>query len=416
MNKKLVALAVAGVFALPMAAQAQTANVTIYGRLNMDVEVVNGKQANGSNPAVVRVSSNSSRFGIRGTESLGGGLNAIFQIESAVPGDGGNQTVNCTYTAQNASPTGATGGGTLSTGAACPNSSFATGTPAGFATRETFVGLQGSWGTFKLGRFLSPYDDIHPIFGNVPTLTTSILSTASLWAQGAVGQPENGGFDDRLRNSIRYDSPNVSGFTGSLQYATYENLPSPSAHAAIWSVGGYYTNGPWQAGVAYEYHKDVRYNGLNDWGFTAALSYNFGVARVAAVYERLDYDACVIVPANGLCLANTSGSLTRNLWGIGVTVPAGPGTIYGSFQQSLNVNGSAATGVRVGNLIRNDNTAAQHWSLSYTYPMSKRTLTYVGWSYIRNESNGVQTFNINPYAVGAGGDPQGFLAGLVHFF
>jgi predicted porin len=38
------------------------------------------------------------------------------------------------------------------------------------AGRETFVGLQGSWGTLKIGNFLAPYDDIHPIFGNVPTL------------------------------------------------------------------------------------------------------------------------------------------------------------------------------------------------------------------------------------------------------
>ena len=40
MNKKLVALAVAGAFALPLAAEAQTANVTLYGRLNMDLEFV----------------------------------------------------------------------------------------------------------------------------------------------------------------------------------------------------------------------------------------------------------------------------------------------------------------------------------------------------------------------------------------
>ena len=36
MNKKLVAVAVAGVLAAPLAAQAQTANVTLYGRLNID--------------------------------------------------------------------------------------------------------------------------------------------------------------------------------------------------------------------------------------------------------------------------------------------------------------------------------------------------------------------------------------------
>src|SRR6266511_692003 len=102
MNKKLVAVAVAGAFALPMAAQAQTANVTLYGRANLDMEFVNGKILNGgpqattcvnvntcntTNPTVFRVSTNSSRFGLRGTESLGGGLSAIFQLENSVPWD-----------------------------------------------------------------------------------------------------------------------------------------------------------------------------------------------------------------------------------------------------------------------------------------------------------------------------------------
>ncbi len=87
MKKKLVAVAVAGVLGAPLAAHAQTANVTLYGRLNVDFEVVNGRQADGSNPHVTRLSSNSSRFGVRGTESLGGGLSAIFQIESSINGD-----------------------------------------------------------------------------------------------------------------------------------------------------------------------------------------------------------------------------------------------------------------------------------------------------------------------------------------
>src|ERR1700682_1414331 len=92
MNKKLVVLAVAGAFASPLAVQAQTANVTLYGRVNMALEFDKGEQADGSNPTVNRVSSNSSRFGMRGTESLGGGLNAIFQIESNVSGDNGNSS------------------------------------------------------------------------------------------------------------------------------------------------------------------------------------------------------------------------------------------------------------------------------------------------------------------------------------
>ena len=121
--------------------------------------------------------------------------------------------------------------------------------------RETFVGLQGSWGTVKIGNFLAPYDDIHPIFGNVPTLTTSILSTAALWAQGSQTK-DNGGFDARLGNSIRYDSPRIAGFVGSVQIADADtsnsSLAQQQRHAYVLSTGGFYANGPFQAGIAYE--------------------------------------------------------------------------------------------------------------------------------------------------------------------
>src|SRR6476469_10275210 len=95
MNKKLVAVAVAGVLAAPLAAQAQTANVTLYGRLNLTMEAVKGNAPDPNPPVsvanrtVYRVSSNSSRLGVRGSEALGGGLSAIFQIESNVSADTG---------------------------------------------------------------------------------------------------------------------------------------------------------------------------------------------------------------------------------------------------------------------------------------------------------------------------------------
>ena len=290
MNKKLVALAVAGVLAAPLA-QAQTANVTLYGRVNLDVEFVNGKIYNNNvtqpatcnktlnigdcyttNPTVYRMGTNSSRFGLRGTESLGGGLNAIFQVESSIDP--------------------AHSGGTL-------------------AGRESFVGLQGGWGTFKMGRFLMPYDDIHPIFGNVPTLTTSILSTASLWAQGF--QPKNtGGFDDRVASSIRYDTPNLSGFTASFQYGQqggqYANpgvpITTPTVNnAKVFGAAAFYNNGPIQLGVGYEGNYGVRGrqqvavltptpagtsnigSALNDYAFSVAGSYSFTIVKVGAVYE-----------------------------------------------------------------------------------------------------------------------------------
>src|SRR5215471_20595357 len=186
MNAKLVTLALSCATWLPGAALAQIANVTLYGNLNLDLEFIRGEHPDGTNPTVTRVSSNSSRFGVRGSEYLGRGQVAIFQVESSIQGDTGNS----------------------------PNS--------GLASRETFVGLQGDWGTFKAGKFLTPYDDMLPIFGNAPTLTTSILSTAALWAQGPLPKSQ-GGFDARLGNSIRYETPPLGGFNGALQYATADS-------------------------------------------------------------------------------------------------------------------------------------------------------------------------------------------------
>lgn len=56
MNKKLVAVAVAGVLAAPLAAQAQTANVTLYGRLNLTMEAVSGRTTDPNLPLVRRPS------------------------------------------------------------------------------------------------------------------------------------------------------------------------------------------------------------------------------------------------------------------------------------------------------------------------------------------------------------------------
>jgi predicted porin len=385
MNKKLVAVAVAGVLAAPLAAQAQTANVTLYGRLNLTAEVVTAQQSDGSKGNYFQVSSNSSRLGVRGTESLGGGLNAIFQIESNVSGD--------------------TGGGLL-------------------GTRETFAGLQGGWGTVKLGNFLAPLDDLHPIFGNVPTLTTSLLSTASVWAQGGLSKGA-GGFDARLGNSVRYDTPRIQGFSGSTQVSqldasvgqggvNYGSVDTQRRHAYVWSTAGYYNNGPIQAGLAYEANNSVRGPNLDDYDLSLAGAYNFGAFRLGGVWERLKYD----VP---------SGDVHRDYFGISGTINAGPGQVYLYYAKAMDGKGSAcdanevgctrAAGA-VGGVAKGDNTGADEWEVSYTYPLSKRTLTYVGYHAILNDSQAGYNFNINAVqgVPAAGFKPKGFVVGLVHFF
>ena len=369
-----------GALALSVApSHAQTASVTLYGRLNLDVEVVNGSQGgldcpdNCPNPSQYRVSSNASMFGVRGSEPLGGGVNAIFQVESKLFLD--------------------TGGGIL-------------------AGRESFLGFQSPWGTVKLGFFLSPYDDIQPIFGNATTLTTSILSTGALWAQAYLGPALAGGFDGRLANSVRYDLPTLAGFNGSIQYSSAEG--APTTNSGIVSAGGFYNNGPVQLGAAYELHHNIRGTvdaPLSDTAFSIAGGYQFEGVRIGGVYERLRYD---VTPTT---------DLTRDFYGIGVTLDVGPGLLYGYWGRAGEGKGSAPNGSNVGGLVKGESTGATQWELSYTYLLSARTLLYGGYVKINNQSNASYTFDANPYPVfcntypnGGCGRPGGFVLGAVHFF
>jgi len=454
MNKKLVALGVASAFALPLAAQAQTANVTLYGRANVDLEWVNGQTcasptaqgnsgtvsgavpgnniitncANGSaddnrntkNPSVVRLSSNSSRFGMRGTESLGGGLNAIFQLESNVNWDSGNSSAS------------------------------------GIASRETFVGLQGSWGRFTVGKFLMPQDDLHPIFGNAPTLTTSILSTADVWAQGNLSKGA-GGWDARTGNNLRYDTPNWSGFTAAVQLSTRDDSgnttqtpyggdngdhASNTRHAYVWGANLIYSNGPLQAGVSGEWNRKVRqyaitantapgyagyvgcsaaapcYFNADDYDYTITGAYDFGTIwqgfglKIGAVYEKTHYDT-------------PSGDLTRNFWGVSGTVAVGGGKFYAFYGKAGNGGGGAVDGETVGYVVHGSDTGTKQWEITYSYSLSPRTLLYTGYVKIDNDHYNPTTFNINSYAIStcawgsencSNGKPAGFVLGMVHFF
>ena len=380
MNRPLVALIIACAAALPQSAPAQIANVRLYGNLNLDFELVRGKQQDDSNPTVNRVSSNSSRLGIRGTDYIGNGQVAIFQIESSINGD--------------------TNAGNL-------------------GGRETFVGLQGDWGTLKLGRFLTPYDDILPIFGNAPTLTTSILSTAAIWAQGPLSKVQ-GGFDARLGNSLRYETPPLGGFTGELQYSSRDSSGNADSadngdhtselrHANVVSVGAFYSKGPLDLGLAYERNNNVRFAHTNDDALSVAGGYDFGTIaggvglRVGAVYERLKYDTPV-------------GELKRDFWGISATAPVGGGSIYAFWGHAGNGKGSAVDGTSIGGLTKGPDSASDQWEISYSYPLSLRTLLYAGYVRLNNRANAGYGFNINDYSTSVGAKPTGYVAGMVHFF
>ena len=137
------ALAVAAIVG-SVAVSAQTANVTLYGYINTSIESNRGSQGGNSigkdvtSSTVNRMTSNSSRFGFRGREELGGGTYAMFQLENSFNSDDGGIATN-------------------------PGTSTAVPSGNGAAImwgRELWVGVGGGFGEVKIGYGLTPYDDV----------------------------------------------------------------------------------------------------------------------------------------------------------------------------------------------------------------------------------------------------------------
>ncbi|HET7729391.1 MAG TPA: porin, partial [Usitatibacter sp.] len=254
MNKNLIALAVAGAFVAPVA-MAQTANpVTLYGQVNMTLESVEAK--GGTTPVArrTRIEDQSSRLGVRGTEDLGGGLKAFFQLETAFRPDSNNTT---------------------------------------FAARNSAVGLQGGWGSVLIGRWDMPFK----------SAAIAIDPWGDITIAGLTGVMSDGGnFDRRDMNVGQYWSPNFGGFAFRLAATANERKNDPAGTNAR-DVGANltFTRGPIYLFAAYEEHKDnnngnafgqivgTQTNGLPNYeekGYAGGGSFVVGPVKIGAGYHE----------------------------------------------------------------------------------------------------------------------------------
>ena len=237
MNKKLIALAIAGAFAAPVA-MAQTANpVTLYGRVHLTFENVEVK---GQAPKRTRVQDQASLLGVRGTEDLGGGLKVFFQLETAFAPD------------------------------------QAPGTNGGFAGRNSGVGLQGGWGSLLMGRWDTPFKvatgAIDP-FGDVTIAGITMANN------------DQGTFDRRDNNVIQYWSPNWGGFAFRAQYQANEGKTS-SANPYDHSYSLTFTRGPVYVFATYEEHKQQGTGGGDDEGLAIGGSWAFGPVKIGGTWQE----------------------------------------------------------------------------------------------------------------------------------
>jgi predicted porin len=242
MNKKLIALAVAGACVAP-AAMAQSANpVTLYGRVYVTLEQV---QAKGGSAAEVsartRVSDQSSLLGVRGTEDLGGGLKAFFQLETGFRPDENTTT---------------------------------------FAARNSGVGLQGAWGSVLLGRWDMPFK----------TATIAVDPYGDLTLSGITGVlNDQTNFDRRDQNVMQYWSPTWAGVNFRLAMTANEGKtatvnPRDEGASVSW------TGGPVYVFYAYEHHKDVSATVTKETGNAVGGNFSIGPVKLGAQYQEYKKD------------------------------------------------------------------------------------------------------------------------------
>ena len=367
MEKRILAVAVAGALAAPAIALAQS-TVQIYGRVTY--EWGRADQGPGRPTLDFADTPGGSAIGFKGVEQLGGGLSAWFQCESSAD---------------------ITGFDTSS-----------------FCTRNSAVGFRGGFGNIFAGKWDTPMKRAMGV-GTVGAEETGILGMSFLAFGGSGGADISGAGVDALQrqrwkrresNIMQYESPNFGGFQV-MAAVTAANrtagVVSGSNDAArLWSGAATYVNGPLGIGLAYERHNDVGFAGTtgpapvaggdNDdraWG--AAIGYRFGPVRVGATYLDMKYDTA------------PGEELKKKTWALGLDwMVAGPHMISAQYSQALKSKGDSTRGIggNGGAAPSGGGTGGDAWSVGYTYAFSKRTTLRLGYVQVDNDKN------TNSYRIG----------------
>jgi predicted porin len=359
MKKSLIALAVAGAFAAP--AFAATENVDVYGKLHLSVSFVDDQITDQidttDNVSDLQFTSNASRFGLKGAEDLGGGLSAIWQVESGVNLD--------------------EGGGTL-------------------ASRNSFVGLKGGFGTALIGKHDTPLKLVGravDLFGDTFADSRNVLG---------------GGSDIRANNVVAYISPSFSGLTFAAAYtndlttgttndanllvAGTQTDGADMDEAGAFNVNATYTNGPLYLGAAYgDGDGHERVGAGPQWRL--AGGYTFGNFKVVGQYDSLESDL---------------GDADYTAWMVGGAYTMGNIVLKANYMAG-----------EVDNVVPALAFEPEQWAIGADYNLSKRTSLYA--LYVSAEDA------ISPLGGGAGssdlirsgnvdGDVSAFSFGMIHSF
>lgn len=351
-RKLTMAAALATAFS--SAAHAQT-SVQVYGLIDAGVDyTTNATPAGDSMTRVISGGKNTSRWGLRGTEDLGGGLKAVYGLEGGILMDTG-------------------------------------GADGALFKRQAYVGLDGSFGRVVLGRsFTTTYDFVigfDPL-GFAPNYS---------WATGAMATgPSKYGMTTAFDNLIKY-----SGKTGGFKYGATYALGEQAASASDgrkYAVAGSWTGGGFAVMASYE---QVNGNTLAATGrrdkttaWHAGADYRTGPWRLTAGMR--DYELAS-------ARAATPDVRGTTYWG-GVSYLVAP---------AITLTG-AAYYVNVKNVAANADADPIMYVGRMLYALSKRTDLYVSAAYAKADNN--KLVGLSRDDPGFGNTQKGLTAGIQHRF
>jgi predicted porin len=390
MQKKLLAIAVAGALA-PAAAMAQS-TVEIYGRANMGLDLWESKGAVDQTTDMksrVRVFDFGSRLGFRVNESLGGGMRAFVVMETGVNIDSGS--VNGQSGSQNAS----------------------TGT---WASRDSYLGLGGSWGDIRFGRQSPFYGNGIIMQGSSNYLNQAMDSAFSF--SGALASPAG-----RESNVFSYNSPTFGGFNFTLSYgpgASEGNAYSgggTQGKEQVYVATARYTGGPIRAQFDYGTRKDVGNvdsQDRNAWKVGVGWAYapNSQISAIFGNVENKNIQAAFV--AGGVTFAAVGSSPNADIWILNWEHMFGQVQVIAQYARFNEIKDLT---------VDPGNTDAQGFTLAAKYFLSKRTGVYVSYNQLDNKdnawydiSNGGSSSRATTSVGNRGADPSIIAVGIMHNF
>ena len=246
-------LACAPAFAQTAASNPSSA-LTLYGVVDLGLRHASGltaanAPAPGSHHSLGSGIHTTSRWGVRGSEDLGGGARALFNLESGLNAD--------------------------------------TGAPANSAKyfdRASWVGLQAGWATVALGRqttlladAISPVDPLSMRFASFnPNIGVTALSQHGLGIEYGSAGANTGSYrlDNAVKLTGRFGGLTARAMLGVGEVASQSSALSSHGLGLAYADGGFTVSGAWQT------FKDANLRPLD--AATLGAAYQWGSVRLAA--------------------------------------------------------------------------------------------------------------------------------------